>query len=132
MQRENIMWTIGSRFHYDEASYQQNPIAAALEFIEDNLDRRLTINRVARQVLVSHATFTRRFKEQTGKTFLEYQTERRLAVAERLLMDTNVPIIEICARVGLKYGRLRMLFQGKHGYSPSVFREIKKRVDINN
>jgi len=125
MQRENIMWTIGSRFYYDTHSNQQNPISRALEYIEDNLHQRLTINIVAREVLVSPATFTRRFREQTGKTFVEYQTERRLAIAERLLRTTNVPIGEICARVGLKYGRLRLLFQKKYNCSPSAYRDTK-------
>lgn len=41
----------------------------ALEYVEDHLDQRLTINGVARAMLVSRATFTRHFREHPARVF---------------------------------------------------------------
>lgn len=113
------------RPRYQGKSGESGPIAEALAYIEENLDERLTIGKVAREVILSPATFTRLFKQETGETFQKYQTRHRMEVAERLLTTTNQPISYVCRRVGLKYGQLRALFQKTHGCSPGEFRHRK-------
>jgi AraC-like DNA-binding protein len=108
---------------------QSGPVAEALAYITENLDGHLTINKVARAVNLSPATFTRHFKAETGQTFQQYQTQRRMEVAEELLLAAERPVTYICKRVGLKYGQLWSLFQQRHGCSPSEFRERKKRLE---
>lgn len=103
-----------------------NPIVKALAYIEENLDQHLTIEDVAREVLVSPATFTRRLKEHTGETFSQYQTRLRMKVAEEMLLNSNSSITAVCRRVGLQHGRLLELFHQKHGCSPGVFRQNKR------
>ncbi len=104
---------------------QHDPIQQAQELMLEDLTRNLTIKSVAQQVSVSPATFTRRFKEQTGLTFHEYRTHLRMKRAEELLTGSNFPVAFISARVGLKYGQLRALFQKMHGVSPGEYREQK-------
>ncbi len=100
-------------------------IEEALSYIQENIAYQLTINDVANHVSVSSATFTRRFKEQTGETFQQYQTKLRMKLAEELLLNSQYPIQIICRRVGLKYGRLWALFQEKRGCTPTEFRHQK-------
>lgn len=113
------------RPRYQGASKENNPITQALAYIEEHLDEHLTIEKVARHVILSPATFTRHFKQETGQTFLEYQTALRLKVAEKLLLTTDIPLAGICSRIGLKYGQMWALFQKRHNCSPSEFRTRK-------
>jgi len=99
-----------------------DPITQSMFYIDENLHQHLTIDKVARQVAVSPATFTRHFKERTGSTFYEYQTKRRMETAEILLKTTSLTVLQVCQRVGLQYGQLRKLFLKKHGCSPSKYR----------
>ncbi len=113
------------RPRYQGTNQENSPITQALAYIEEHLDEHLTIEKVAKHVILSPATFTRHFKQETGQTFLEYQTQFRLKVAEKLLLTTDLPLAQICSRIGLKYGQMWSLFQKAHGCSPSEFRTRK-------
>jgi len=132
IERGNVLEEWG-RPRYDSKNEEDGPIAEALAYIEENLDQHLTINDVARHVLVSRATFTRRFKEQTGQTFQQYQTALRLKYAREMLLHSEYPILTICNRIGLQHGRFWALFQEKYGCSPSEFRhrKIDPEVDVS-
>jgi AraC-type DNA-binding domain-containing proteins len=108
------------------ASEMQEPIEVALKYIEENLHQRLTIQTVAQRVLVSPATLTRRFRERTGQSFIAYLNGQRLQQASDLLLKTDLPLEEVCAHVGLKYGQLRNLFLQNYGCSPGEYREREK------
>jgi len=111
---------------YADAGKQLDLMEEALEYMEDHLDQPLTIDIVARAMLVSRATFTRHFREHTGQSFHEYHTQMRMQRATKQLRETHLPIAVICKQVGLKYGQLRALFQKEYGYSPGKFRNQKK------
>lgn len=100
-------------------------IDEALAYIQGNLNLNLTINDVARHVAVSPATFTRHFKNQTGMTFQQYQTQLRLKLAEEMLVNSQIPIKLICDRIGLQYVRFWTIFHEKYGCSPSEYRSRK-------
>jgi AraC-like DNA-binding protein len=112
-----------------EVNIKPDLISEAIAYMEENLEQHLTIEKVARQVLVSPVTLTRRFKEHTGQTFHEYHTAQRLKRATKLLQETDLSITFIGYYVGLKYGQLRALFQQKYGCSPGEFRLQKNRLD---
>lgn len=114
------------RPRYRSKSDQDSPVAEALTFIEEYLDQQLTIGKVAQQVFLSPSTFARLFKQETGQSFAEYQTQRRMKLAEELLKSSNRPILAIAHRVGLKSAQLRILFHQKHGCSPREYRNRKK------
>lgn len=116
------------RPRYHATNQFSSPITEALAFIEEHLDEHLTIEKVARHVTLAPATFTRHFKRETGQTFVEYQTQHRLKVAENLLLTTDFSISHICEWVGLKSGQLWALFQKTHGCSPSEFRTKQKVI----
>jgi len=110
---------------YNSQGDRSTPIAEALSYIDGNLDRHLTIEKVAQHIAVSPATFTRYFKKETGETFGSYQQRRRMEIAEGLLETTNLTVLHICQRIGLQYSQMRKLFQKKHGLSPVEYRQHK-------
>jgi AraC-like DNA-binding protein len=123
-ERASSKW--GER-RYAESGKQLDFMEVVLEYIEDNIDKHLTINGVARQMSISRAAFTRHFRQHTGQSFHEYYTQLRMQRAMEQLTKTDLPVAVICQQVGLKYGQLRALFQKHHGCAPGKFREDKQK-----
>ncbi|MBX6382130.1 MAG: helix-turn-helix domain-containing protein, partial [Microbispora sp.] len=85
-----------------------------LAWIEDNLDRDLTLREMAARAGMSERTFGRRFRQQTGTTPLQWLLRARVRRAQYLLENTDHGIERIAAQAG--FG------------SPTAFRERFKRV----
>ena len=70
------------------------------------------------------------FKQQTGKTILQYDKELRLEKTKYLLETTHKRVKEICFEVGLKdYSHFVRDFQKKYGISP---KELQKQSWLKN
>lgn len=105
---------------------EQDVVAQACKYMESHLDSHLTIQAMANHLAVSPSTFTRRFRDAVGQSFNQYLTEQRMKGAISLLRDTDLSVFEVAGMIGLKYERLRDLFQQQHGCSPGEFRKHKK------
>ena len=104
-----------------------DPISAAQVYMKNRLHLPLRIDDVAREFLLSRTEFTRRFRQQTGMSFLEYLTEVRLEEAKRLLATTAWSIEIISDAVSFKSSRLRVLFNRHLGMSPQDFRTMHQK-----
>jgi AraC-like DNA-binding protein len=107
-----------------------SPISMARQYIDKNLNRPLTIDLVARAVFMARTNFARQFRQETGQTFREYLTERRLEEAKRWLLHEACSIEIVCRFVGLKSSRFHQLFQQRFGMTPMEFR--RKHVNVQN
>ncbi|MFC0554538.1 GlxA family transcriptional regulator [Planotetraspora thailandica] len=85
-----------------------------LAWIEDNLGHDLTLEEMAVRSGMSERTFSRRFREQTGTTPLQWLLRARVRRAQYLLENTDHGVERIAAQAG--FG------------SPAAFRERFKRV----
>ncbi|MCX5329327.1 GlxA family transcriptional regulator [Streptomyces sp. NBC_00140] len=85
-----------------------------LEWIEDNLAREITLGALASRSGMSERTFSRRFREQTGTTPLQWLLRVRVRRAQYLLENSDHPIERIAQQAG--FG------------SPTAFRERFRRV----
>ncbi|NNN30816.1 helix-turn-helix domain-containing protein [Streptomyces sp. S3(2020)] len=85
-----------------------------LEWIEDNLAREITLAALASRSGMSERTFSRRFREQTGTTPLQWLLRARVRRAQYLLENSDHPIERIARQAG--FG------------SPTAFRERFRRV----
>jgi AraC-like DNA-binding protein len=66
------------------------------------------------------------FKEQYGKTPIQYVTEVRIARAQTLLLETNHEIISICFEVGFEnVSTFYRSFKYNTGKTPSQYRNLK-------
>lgn len=72
------------------------------EFVEANLSSPLSITEIAKGCGISARHVTRVFKQGTRIGLAEYVTQRRLALAKRLLASENYPIKEISWRCGFR------------------------------
>ena len=94
------------------------------DFIEDNLDQKITIVQLAAIVHLSQFHFARAFKEAVGITPHRYLVKRRIERAKILLTVTRLSIQEIAIRVGyINISHFTRQFRKYVGATPAVYRK---------
>lgn len=95
----------------------------------ESLDRKLTLDEVAREAALSPYQFIRAFKAVFGETPQQVRIDARLELARRMLILESAPVTEICAAVGFaSLGTFSHTFKGRFGVSPSVFRQHSRTL----
>ncbi|TNJ66052.1 helix-turn-helix domain-containing protein [Paenibacillus hemerocallicola] len=94
-----------------------------LQFLREHYYETITIAQAAQMVSLSPNYFCRVFKLVTGKTLIEYIHLLRVQEAERLLLETDLPVTEIATAVGFTnmtyFGRI---FKKIRNATPSKIR----------
>ncbi|MBC5779456.1 response regulator [Blautia difficilis] len=99
-------------------------IEKARSYINENFRRDISLDDVSREVDISPYYFSKLFKQETGKNFIEYLTEIRLRSARELLQNSQYSIKEICAQSGYSDPNyFSRIFKKYEGVTPSEFRE---------
>ena len=96
-------------------------------YIDDNLDTRLTLDALAKKCFYNPSYFSRIFKEKFGVSFKEYVTRRRIDYAAELLEQTELSVDEVWATAGFSdRSSFYQLFSKYTDSTPSDYRKIKK------
>lgn len=96
----------------------------ALRHLESDLD----IARLAAHARVSHRTFSRRFRDETGYTPMQWVMRARIDRARELLQETDLTVEEIASAVGLGTAtNLRRHFRTVLGTTPTEYRRMFSR-----
>lgn len=101
------------------------PIRNAKRYIHQNFAQPITLEEVSAAIGFSVNYFSTLFKKETGEGFAKYLTRVRMDEARVMLRDTNLPVAEICKRVG--YGDLKHFtrtFKGETGITPGEYRKL--------
>ncbi|MCD8105835.1 MAG: response regulator [Lachnospiraceae bacterium] len=107
----------------DEHRNQQK-LEQALRYIRENFSRDLNMAVVSNHVSMNYSVFSQEFKQYTGKNFVAFLKELRMEEAKRLLVETDLRVIEISQRVGYENEKHFMkTFKAEYGVSPSVYRK---------
>lgn len=92
-------------------------------YIDENIREKIRMEDLAKLVYINEQYLMRIFKQQTGRTILEYITERRIAIASGLLKNTNYSINYIANEVGCEnYSYFTRQFKRFTGYTPREYR----------
>jgi len=117
----------GGQAQYIEQPVPQLPsesrLPGVLEWAREHLAEPLSLDTLADVASMSRRTFTRRFRETTGTTFIKWLNAERVARAQQLLETTDMPIECIASEVG--FGTplsLRQQFAAQLGTTPSDYR----------
>jgi len=98
-------------------------LAAVFGFIEERYGEPISLKDVARAVGLSAGHLTTVVGRKTGRTVLEWITERRMAEARKLLVGTDLPVEEVGRRVGYgDAGYFARTFGRAHGATPLGWR----------
>jgi len=98
-------------------------LARVFDVIEERYADGLSLADVARAVSLTPGHLTTVVRRRTGRTVGEWITERRMAEARRLLVQTDRSVAEIAGRVGYAdAGYFVRRFRGCHGTTPLRWR----------
>lgn len=107
-----------------EVSRQNRGIRQALNFINQNFTRKITLEQTARQAIMHKNYFCTVFRQQMGCTFYSYLNNLRLRHACSLLKSTEQPIKEVAISCGFTdISTFNKAFRKAMGMTPSVYRE---------
>ncbi|GAA0308966.1 YesN/AraC family two-component response regulator [Gracilibacillus halotolerans] len=108
-----------------------NRIEIAKRWILENLEKQITVEKIAQQVYLNPTYLCEVFKTETGETILDFVTKARISKAKYLLENSNLKIYEVAQKVGYsdtKY--FSKLFKRHHGILPSTIKELKIKKEL--
>ncbi len=104
-------------------------IRQAMDYIEINLGKNMTIIEIAEAVGREKCSFVRQFRQETGLTIKEYIAKKRCSLAAELLLDTHVSVQEIASYVGYQDNNyFSKVFKNERGVSPLEYRNNHKNI----
>lgn len=104
---------------------KDDSIQKACNYINNHLEEDLSYEQVAEYVCMSPRHFSRRFRDEMGKTFTEYIVQLRVERAMKLLDEGKVLVDDIGATVGYRDDKyFQQIFKK---YTGCTVREYQKR-----
>lgn len=109
---------------------QMSIIDKSIEYINENYMKDLTLEKVASYVSVSPYYFTKIFKKDMGKSYIDYLTEIRIQRAKSFFKNEYNSVKDVCYRVGYNDPNyFSRVFKKIAGVSPT---DYKRSFDENN
>ena len=120
-----------SSFAKVEVESESKRILKVKNYIDEHYKDEINLEQLADLVGMTSTSFSRYFKQRTGKNFLEYIIDIRLGHAARMLIDTTDSISEICWRTGFNtLTNFNRLFRKRKGCNPTEFREKYQKTKV--
>ncbi|MES2649340.1 MAG: AraC family transcriptional regulator [Bacteroidota bacterium] len=111
-------------FNQVEISYNSRRVEKAFEYLNQNFDKQIALAEVAKLAGMTEVSFSRFFKNRSGKTFIDSLNDIRLGHASRMLIDTTHSISEIAYNCGFNnISNFNRIFKKKKGCTPKEFKE---------
>lgn len=102
-------------------------IETALKFIALNYAQPITLEDVANEVNLIPTYLSKKFKDETGRTFKKYLNYIRIKQASQALLTTDDNITKIALDCGFSSSNyFKDLFRSLHGVSPRTYRNQSK------
>lgn len=129
LETQGILLQLFSRFKTYENHDQNiknstlNKIFQTIQYINNNLDKGLSVKKLAEEVYLSPDYFSRLFLEVTKSRPIEFIQRKRVERAQLLLITTKHPLEKIAELSGLNNASyLSRLFKRYTGKSPGKYR----------
>lgn len=115
----------GQKEHNDEA------IKKAQEYIEQNIEGRISVDELADRVAVGRRSFERRFKQATNNSVLEYIQRIKIEAAKRSFENSRKNINEVMYEVGYTDTKaFRTTFKKITGLTPVEYRNKYNKMSL--
>lgn len=110
-----------------ENIFKDTKLSGILSYIEENLNKDITVAELCELSHLHPNYFIRYFKEKTGHPPIEFINNLRINRAKKMLQTQNDSIQSIAYSVGFESSNyFSRLFKKKTGFSPSEYRYIAK------
>lgn len=111
------------RLYRQEAPTSSSLIDAAKHYMQENIEKHLTLEQIAHYTGYSPSHFSSLFRKATGESPLAYLNRLKIEHACLLLKTTDMRINQICHKVGISDNYyFSRLFKQHTGISPKQFR----------
>ena len=108
----------------EEGSYQIGSEQRVLNYIDRNIKDGISLDQAAEYANMSSYYFSRVFKKITGVNFITYVTDSKIAVAQEMLVDTDLPVLSIAYELSYNEANyFSKAFKRKVGMTPTEYRE---------
>lgn len=117
-----------------QKEHDDQSICQVQEYIESNLQAKLSVDQLADMVAISRRNFERRFKKATSNSILEYIQRVRIESAKKSLETSGMNVNEVMFNVGYTdIKAFRNTFKKITGLSPIEYRNKYNRraVEMN-
>ncbi|MBB3114000.1 two-component system response regulator YesN [Paenibacillus phyllosphaerae] len=102
---------------------KRREVTEAYQYVALHLGRRITLEEVAAHLHMNPSYFSRFFKKETGQTFIEYVTCKKMERAKELLDQSTRPVNEICELLGYdNQSYFIKTFKTQVGVTPTEYR----------
>ena len=99
-------------------------VSRAIEYINSNIERNITIDEICNEIHMSKYHFCRRFKKATGTTIMKYILKTRIIMAKSMIINGNHTITEISNRCGFSsVSYFSRVFKEETGVSPLNYKK---------
>lgn len=99
-------------------------VSRAVEYINSNIERNITIDEICAEVHMSKYYFCRQFKKSTNTTIMKYILKTRIVMAKNMLLNENLTITEISNRCGFSsVSYFSRIFKEETGLSPLNYKK---------
>lgn len=121
------LFIYNTQHFYESPALQSNVIDSAIQHMNKNLNRNLSLPELSAAYNYSTSRFSSLFKDRTGFAPIDYFLHMKVQKATQLLDFTERPVKEIAAELGFDdpyyFSRL---FKKIMGHSPSDFRNLRR------
>ncbi|MDF2613409.1 MAG: two component transcriptional regulator, AraC family [Clostridia bacterium] len=124
-------WLIYSFTHYSscihhiKSTTQEDAIELALNYIEQNITSKLTLEDVASHIHLSKSYFTSLFKTKTGESFRNYLLNAKIEYAKKLLQESDITVSNLSYLLGYEeYRSFNRAFKKNTGKTPSEYHKL--------
>ena len=101
------------------------------DYIDQHYAEQIRLDDLADLVGMSPVSFSRFFRQRTGRTLSEYIIDIRLGYAARMLAETSINISEISYECGFNnLSNFNRTFKAKRGFTPRDFRAMFKKNKV--
>lgn len=100
-----------------------------ITYLEENLDKKITLALIADRFYVSKSTINRTFQKHMGTSFYRCLSQRRLLAAQQLIWE-GTPLEKVSAKVGFSdYATFYRAFKQSFGIAPRQFQKLQASTD---
>lgn len=115
-----------------EQEYSNREMERIAEYIDLHLTEKLSVSGLCREFNLSKNALYHLFSLYVKCPVKEYINARRLARAEQILKNTELPIYEVCEKCGIEnYQYFCRVFKKEKGDTPLQYRKKQKQKQVN-
>ena len=98
-------------------------VSKIVRYLHENMAQRITLADIGQHTFFSPVYCDTVFKQEMGRSIIDYLLEKRVEEAKKLLIEGSVPLRQIAEAVGFPdYNYFARTFKKRTGYTPVQYR----------